>query len=639
MKLLAPVFIFLFFFGPLYSQQTSNLPSIKDTSLVRMLITYANRLSVHDKDSAGVIFQYAENESKSIGDDQLIVDCLYEFGLFYFSQGDFDRAMGKFQQSHDRAALINYDDKFYASKTYIGTVYMLRSNYNAATKYTYDALEYYESEKNYIAMAGIYLNLTYLQIEQNDYDKGVEYADLSYEYAVLAGSDRYICKSLLNIGELAFLKEAYRKSLDHYFKSLRIVDSIDYRSFKSTLFLNIGASYTEMGMLDSAEYFAHRVAEFDSKNDASVFVVPKAYILLSGIFKLKGDYEKSKLYALKAINFSDSVKIRQISGLAYNYLAELAETEGDYKRAYQYKLEVERINDSIFTDEKYRIQNDLEAIYENTKKQKEIEALSKENQIAELKNQRFRYVMYLLAFIVLLSVIIAVLIIRQNRIRSVQQTIELEQKLLRTQMNPHFIFNSVSAIQDFILNNDPIEASSYLSDFAKLMRAILAGSADNFISLNKEIETVEHYLKLQHLRLSDKFSYEIDIADEIDTEEYFVPPMLLQPFIENSIKHGFPEKNNGTGLIKVNYSVNDDFLILETEDNGIGRKKSQTKKRSDHRSRAIEITEQRIRLLSKSYKDQPTFTIYDLEDQFGKPGGTKVSFMIPVKTEIELQER
>jgi len=630
------ILLFTFFsVGKTNATISDSIPSdinlLKDTAEIIRIIEYAKEVSKVDKDSASSLFIAAEKASKNSNNEKLIVISLFEHALFLFRNGKHEEAFDKFQETYNKSIQNDFEEYRYKSKVHIGTIYMIKSEYNIATEYMLESLKYFEKQKDYTSASGIYLNLTYIQVEQNDLTTAEEYAKLSYNYAVSAENKKYQSKSLLNIGEIFFLKHEYSDALNYYKKSLKIADSINYNEFKSLIFLNIGGLFKELNQLDSAELYSEKAADFNYKNDASIYTIPKAYLLISEISESKKNYKKAEKYAFKALKFSDSAQVYQISATAYEYLSRIFAKKGDYKTAYEYKVSSAQINDSIFTEEKYKIQNELEAVYENNKKKIKIEKLAKEKEISKQKAQRFEYILFFVLLLITVVIITGSLIFRQNKLNAKNKSIELEQKLLRSQMNPHFIFNSISAIQDFIMNNNPIEASSYLSDFAKLMRAVLINSSDNFISLSNEIETTEYYLKLQRLRLSDKFDYKIIISDEIDAGEYSVPPMLMQPFIENSIIHGIMKKTDGKGLITVSYSAENGFLIMKTQDNGIGRKLSEKYNNSQHKSKAVDITNQRINLLSEKYKQKITFEIIDLTDERNNPSGTLVLFKLPFR--------
>lgn len=232
----------------------------------------------------------------------------------------------------------------------------------------------------------------------------------------------------------------------------------------------------------------------------------------------------------------------------------------------------------------------------------------------------------------IVALVIAYIKYREKKIHDRNKLLLMEQKLLRSQMNPHFIFNSLTSIQSFIFENNPIEAGSYLSRFSELIRSILYNSREEFISLEKEINTLNNYLDIQQLRYNNKFEYSIEIDPKIDTEMQAIPPMLAQPFIENSIEHGIKHLNGG-GWIHISYSLSNDTLILKIEDNGIGieaSKKLKDKKASEHKSLAMVITKERIDILNNR-KGSVKYSL-KVEDIFdsGKVSGTSVTFTIPV---------
>ncbi|MBN1198268.1 MAG: histidine kinase, partial [Bacteroidales bacterium] len=232
-----------------------------------------------------------------------------------------------------------------------------------------------------------------------------------------------------------------------------------------------------------------------------------------------------------------------------------------------------------------------------------------------------------------LSVLLLFLLIRQNRARAREQVAEFRQKLLRSQMNPHFIFNSLTSIQNFIVKQDDIKASIYLSRFSDLVRNILSHSLAEEITLEEELNTIENYLVLQQVRFPDKFSYSIEIDPAMDTEHILIPPMLSQPVIENAIEHGIkPMESLGRLVIRANQEH--DYLTIEIEDNGVGREKAQQLLRQydpKHQSLATTLIRERIAVINKKMKKQKiTFIITDLKDEAGNPTGTMVQFQIPV---------
>jgi sensor histidine kinase YesM len=234
------------------------------------------------------------------------------------------------------------------------------------------------------------------------------------------------------------------------------------------------------------------------------------------------------------------------------------------------------------------------------------------------------------AFIVILG-LIAILFIRQNKARAEHRNVLLEQKMLRLQMNPHFVFNSLSDLQGFIWNEDKLKANDYLSSFSRLMRLILENSRQDFVPVEKEINTIKHYLKLQSLRYKGKFEYRVEIDDEIDEETMLIPPMLSQPFIENSIEHGILPKGS-TGHIEVKFTLKHDIINIDVIDDGIGFSGSSALKKErhpEHESLAMQITRERLLLIYKKYKRKISFTFMDILDDDNKVKGARVSFAVP----------
>lgn len=240
---------------------------------------------------------------------------------------------------------------------------------------------------------------------------------------------------------------------------------------------------------------------------------------------------------------------------------------------------------------------------------------------------------YLFIGLILILLIYSWMKYRERQIREQNQFLILEQKLLRSQMNPHFIFNSLSSIQSFIFENNPVVAGSYLSRFAELIRSILYNSREEFITLEKEIKTLQNYLELQQLRFQNKFKYELSIDPEIEPETINIPPMLAQPFIENAIEHGLNDLDR-EGLLKIELLLQTDNLIIRVADNGPGieaTKKQKSQIAKEHQSLATVITNERIQVLNKGRKKQLySIKISDLSQKSENASGTLVELGIPL---------
>jgi hypothetical protein len=265
--------------------------------------------------------------------------------------------------------------------------------------------------------------------------------------------------------------------------------------------------------------------------------------------------------------------------------------------------------------------------------QASIERAQKEREIIELQRDRQLVISILFILAIIFGVIIYVLRMQQVKIKQEQREAELSQTLLRTQMNPHFVFNAMSVIQSYIYENDPAKSSQFLVNFSRLMRLILENSPKEFIPIELEREILDKYLTAQKMRFENRFDYELTISDDLLFNKAMVSPMITQPFIENAIEHGqlHSVKN---GKISVDIYAKDAQLYIQIQDNGVGRKKSaDTKKMKTHKSMAIDITRERIAILNKKYKFNGSLTMSDLDTV--SQTGTVVTLILPLKYEPE----
>lgn len=278
---------------------------------------------------------------------------------------------------------------------------------------------------------------------------------------------------------------------------------------------------------------------------------------------------------------------------------------------------------------------------ELAEKQNRISSLEKDRELSESKYQlgqverklstanerRQQWIIYSLLSGLILLMTALYFMYRSNKQRRLANNV-LALRSLRTQMNPHFIFNALNSVNNFIAQNDELAANRYLSEFSTLMRSVLDNSEEDFISLEKELELLRLYLKLEHARFTEKFDYDLQIDDRIDCERFHIPPMLLQPYIENAVWHGLRYKAEKGFLNIVLEYLDESTIKIEIIDNGIGRKQSNAIKTSHQKkkkSKAMKNINQRIAILNDMYKDRITVNI---EDMNADSTGTKVTLIL-----------
>jgi LytS/YehU family sensor histidine kinase len=332
------------------------------------------------------------------------------------------------------------------------------------------------------------------------------------------------------------------------------------------------------------------------------------------------EYKKSKEYA------DSSLKYATLEGdplsLATNYerMYELEKLQGNYTSALSYHEKFISIRDSIRTIEKSKKINELEQKYNKAQNEKTIKELSQAKQIASLRNK-----IYIAGIILAILIIVLIVIFnRQKTLKSKQENMEIEQRLNRARMNPHFFFNTLNSLQTFSLQeNKDSKVARYLSKYAKIMRETLESTYKEMNTIEHEIDYLSNYLDLQKLRYPDKFEYQIQVAENIETNETFIPAMIIQPFIENAIEHGL-NTSIEKGIIDIIISSENYRLLVEITDNGTGF--TTNKKAREYPSRATQIIKDRLLLLNKKHKTDATFEIGKGKNDIG----TSVKIILPL---------
>jgi LytS/YehU family sensor histidine kinase len=237
------------------------------------------------------------------------------------------------------------------------------------------------------------------------------------------------------------------------------------------------------------------------------------------------------------------------------------------------------------------------------------------------------YVIIAFVIIIVLATIIGISRSRQTSIQLKQREAEMSQILLRTQMNPHFIFNAMSVIQSYIFESDMKNSSKFLVNFSKLIRLILENSSKAFIHLETELEILQKYLETQKKRFEDRFEFEIICPEELLFDNVQIPPMITQPFVENSIEHG-QLHTIPNGKITIHFSKKNEMLLIRVDDNGIGRDKSEKPKNvQGHKSMAMDITRNRIEMINEKHNSAGYLLISDLD--VDQEIGTRVLISLP----------
>ena len=349
---------------------------------------------------------------------------------------------------------------------------------------------------------------------------------------------------------------------------------------------------------------------------------------IANAFVEQDKYEEAIPYLEKSIEEADDKEDLIVQKDATRKLSEIYKDIGKFdKAAESYQKYVELV-DELYIKKEQEISQAARFSREIALQQNRITSLENERQLnesrynlafenKELTQKNIRVQRWVIGSLMFIAILLLITAYIQNQSVKRQKYANnlLALKSLRTQMNPHFIFNALNSVNSFIANNDERAANKYLSDFSLLMRLVLENSEEDFIPLEKEIELLELYVKLEHFRFKDKFDYKINIDDQLRINEFVIPPMLLQPYVENAVWHGLRYKDE-KGSLEINFNQMDSEKIAITIiDDGIGRKKSKefkTQHQMKQNSKGMGNIKERIAILNTMYKDKIDVEITDL---------------------------
>lgn len=580
------------------------------------------------KDFPGVVNQLAE-QSIAMDFDRGYFKSLNTLYLYYKYADDMANAFGVIDIAVSKAGQEG-KMKYVAQFTYLkGTQFHRYDEYDSSLVYFEKAYGIAESIDNRQVMASAInaLAATYGKLRKPE--RAMTYYKKALPIAKASGDSLLIGMLIGNIG-LSFARlEQGDSALFYGQQQLALAEeSGEPAEIRQALNVMTMASYLKGSYQDALNYSDRLYEIIEPTEDWGLMITP--YLYRAKTWKALGNITR----AIEDVNRSVEIakEVGYVSGEmnALEWLIVLNEEMGTYESAFKLLERLAVLKD----DEKERqATQKIEKMalrYEIMEKDSSIKNMAKvqEATSAKLRFRNLMVVSVILAFLIIVSFTVWVYKGRVEKQKMAAQ--ESQNKLLRSQLNPHFLFNALSSIQLFMINKGQgPQALEYLSKFAKLMRRILENSRESFVTLEDELATLRHYLDLQRIRFDNKFEYNIDVCTEHETEDITIPPMFAQPFIENSLEHGIAHLENGR--ISISFEEKDGTLSFRVEDNGIGITRSaRMKKRTEHQSLATIITEDRIALLRKQLKRRISFNMRDKHDEAEQVVGTEVIFELPI---------
>lgn len=561
-----------------------------------------------------------------------------------------------------------------SSYNVLGDVYLNLKQYDLAASNYKVSLDNVDKTTVLLKLANAYLLNNEYKKSEKHYKEILEKRGVSDAQKVLA---------YMGLGNIYLKLNKSYDAIAQYQTALKLAEKQENTAQITNLNTKISTAFEESGQIVQAENFlnfaktnavsqspkeeaiqSQRTADFYSRNknvdkeveqrkqtlknleEADINEVVSEDIILN---KPKAKLDLGNAL-LKQNNFDEAIPILEESATeaeksndiltqkdALQRLSETYASLGDDNKALNNYKKFVSLVDEIYQQKEAEIERIATLNRDLSEKQNRITSLEKDRELTESKyklfeteteltienDRRQKIIIYALLGGLLLLLFSLFWMMRSNKQRRLANNL-LALKSLRTQMNPHFIFNALNSVNSFIAQNDERTANRYLTDFSTLMRSVLNNSEEDFISLENEIELLELYLKLEHSRFKDKFDYELSVDKNIDLGQFQIPPMLLQPYVENAVWHGLRYKKE-KGFLKVSLDkVNEEIIRIEISDNGIGRAKSKalkTEHQKKQKSKGMQNIKQRIEILNQMYKDKVDVFI---ENMYDDKTGTKV---------------
>jgi len=616
-----------------YNYKALNYSALGEDSLALAEYNRGIALRKELKDSAGLARMY------------------HNAGISYFNLSDYTQALAYQEEALAIFDRLSHDRGIAATNNSIGVIYLLLADYPKALQHYFTSLKIFEKLKDTGNEGQVYTNIGLVYYHMEDYKKALEYHFKSLEISRQNG-DRYSMQNTLgNIGETYDDMGDAERSLQYYHEALAINREMGNNRGLANDMVNAGIVFYSMPRYDSAFYYLQHAARlYEQLGDK--------HGLANALTYLSGLYQKAPPAALVGLGIAPARRYQQAlsvqekalalsrqtgnladQGDAWGNLSDIYAAQHDYKAALEAYRHHILLSDSVVNDEKKSEITRMGMQYEFDKK----EAVAKAEQekqkalsAAELNKQRIiRNFIIGAAVVLLLAACVVFVFYSRKRNAEAQsreaafrtQVAETEMKALRMQMNPHFIFNSLGSISDYIAKNDTEAADFYLARFSKIMRLILESSDKKLISLADDLKILEGYMQLEVLRLDRKFSYEITVDEQIDADNTLVPPLILQPFVENSIWHGLSRKS-APGRIRIDVKKEGEAILCTVEDNGVGRKMTMAAAvangKEQHRSMGMKITRERVEIINKmKRKELSSVELIDLDE------GLRVEIRLP----------
>ena len=483
--------------------------------------------------------------------------------------------------------------------------------------------------------ASLLNNLANIYSDMKQYDKALDYYRQFLDVSRELGSGKNETIALVNMGTVYTELNEQKKALECSWQALGICRKEGITYFIPIILNNLGITYSHGGDKDSAlAYFRQSIELADkySNYDAKASSLNE----MGKIFLARGDYDNTGKYALESLQIGRQIHSAEWQANAWESLYKVYEKQHRYDKALDAYQQFVLFRDSVSNEEKRSVMTRKEMAFDFERKETATKAEHDKQQalaLVEIHRQQLIKKGILAGVVILLLAGLSSFALYKRRRDAEERRKEAdlkakvsdtEMKVLRLQMNPHFIFNSLNSVSDYISKHETTTANYFLSKFAKMMRQVLENSEKKEITLTEDLQVVETYIQLESLRLRNEVNYEICIDPGIDPDVTLVPPLIIQPFVENSIWHGLSGKTC-PGKISIRIIREDGMIHYIVEDDGIGRKEAGKRAAGGRQSMGLRITLDRIDIINQTRRVKAGVEIFDLSE------GTRVEVRLPLE--------
>lgn len=551
----------------------------------------------------------------------------------YAETGKYNESILNFKKALEISESINDENGISYVNRNIGFVYKMQGNYPLAIDNYNKSFVYTKKNKDTLGMAIQLNNLGDTYNILGKYDKALEYHNQSLKLSLKKENKEQIAINNGNIGNIYLQKKEFNKAIGYYTASLKVSEEINNRKQVAICYLNIGELNVQLN-----EFFIARKNFLKAKKLSQKInfkhVLAASYLGVAETYLYENENQKALVHAQKGRGIAEELHLIESEKKAAELLSKIYNNTGKYKNAFESHQQFKILNDSLFNKKNIEkiAQLEYEYKYQQALDSASIRELELTKTVTETnKNLAKTQRNYLWAIIgvLLVTMFLGSVIFYQKlkHAKAKTQNAVIEQKLLRSQMTPHFIFNSLSVLQGMILNKEEKKSVSYLSKFSKLLRITLENSRNKMVSLEQELKAIQNYLTLQNLE-NDAYQSTILVEDSVDVTIFEVPPMLIQPFVENAIEHAFKNIKEDK-RIDIRLKYEDLKLICTIADNGIGYSSQNISKNAHKKSLSTVITSERLKILSKDFNMEGSVSFEDRKVY--NEQGTIVTLVIPHK--------